>query len=661
MMRACLYTILCWTICLSSVFSQQDKAEWLEMSRQYLETKELDDSELTWLKLLSHNSDLSTEILELGDQLFVAFESKGAHRRSAKVYQHLLNKQRLHDSLRVILLQKIGAKFNMTNEVDSARHYLLAAKQSSLQYDSFHYDFILSSIGLLETKSGNYSKALEYYLEFLNIPALTPRDTHRWVGICIRTAKLFKLLENKPNAEAYLEQGVQLARTASHDATRLTAYRMAGIYLEDDNPALAIDYFKRAEALIKGKRKRAESVSIYTNLANCYLELDSLGQAERYLDLAQPLVWNMGSSTPKSNYQTARAKLFFLKGDFESSKRMLSELPDKVSSNIELRKSQLVKLIALEENEYATAFSALQREKELEDSLYQIRNNQIIFNLEEKYQNAEKEKQIFELSREKQAQEYEIEHINFLLLFLSIILGIILIFAFWVWRLYKAKVEHAQIISKKNIIIEQALRDKEYLMKEIHHRVKNNLQVISSLFSLQSNYTKNEDALKAINESRDRIKSMTLIHQSLYQKDNMRGVNVRNYFERLAQSLFNSYHITDQRIELEMEIDDMMLDLDTIMPIGLILNELISNSLKYAFPDGQSGMVKIRLKEGADGLLLQVIDNGVGFDVQEVEDDKESFGMEMIRAFLVKLEASIKFKNESGTQVDLLIKQYDKS
>ncbi|HJY13883.1 MAG TPA: sensor histidine kinase, partial [Flavobacterium sp.] len=151
-------------------------------------------------------------------------------------------------------------------------------------------------------------------------------------------------------------------------------------------------------------------------------------------------------------------------------------------------------------------------------------------------------------------------------------------------------------------------------MKEIHHRVKNNLQTVISLLNSQSAYLDNDMALSAIKNSQHRIHSMSLIHQKLYNAENISTINMPNYIKELVEYLKESFN-TGQRIRFEINVAPLELDVAQAVPLGLILNEAITNSIKYAFPDDRNGMVYIKLESTADKrYLLAISDNGIGFD-----------------------------------------------
>ncbi len=217
-----------------------------------------------------------------------------------------------------------------------------------------------------------------------------------------------------------------------------------------------------------------------------------------------------------------------------------------------------------------------------------------------------------------------------------------------------------QNINNKNQLINSALKDKDILLREIHHRVKNNLQVISSLLSLQSRQISDVHVQQAINEGRNRVRSMALIHQNLYQYENLTGVNVHHYLEKLIAELCNTYNINQNDIAMDLDIEDINLDVDTMVPLGLVINELISNCLKHAFPERNNATITICLREDHQRLILNVSDNGVGLEEDQFDSSK-SFGNRLIKAFSQKLKADISYKVDNGTHITMIINNYLKA
>ena len=209
--------------------------------------------------------------------------------------------------------------------------------------------------------------------------------------------------------------------------------------------------------------------------------------------------------------------------------------------------------------------------------------------------------------------------------------------------------------------IQKDLKEKEVLLKEIHHRVKNNLQVISSLLNLQAGHIKDKQALDMFEESKNRVRSMGLIHEELYRSGDFSKVDFTGYIKNLSSSLFRAYSTAPDRIKLRTNIDDVSLEIDSAIPCGLIINELVSNALKHAFPPSFEGKGKIEITLGsmeAGEIELIVKDNGVGIPKELDIRKTESLGMQLV--FILaedQLEGEVKLDRREGTKFTIRFKQ----
>ncbi|NOZ62180.1 MAG: PAS domain S-box protein [Calditrichaeota bacterium] len=199
--------------------------------------------------------------------------------------------------------------------------------------------------------------------------------------------------------------------------------------------------------------------------------------------------------------------------------------------------------------------------------------------------------------------------------------------------------------------IHASLKEKIVLLKEIHHRVKNNLQVISSLLYLQSKYVKDDQALKVFEESRHRVRSMSLVHEKLYQSQNLAQIPFKNYIVDLARYLFRSYNADPFKIRLETDIADVALSVDIAIPCGLLINELISNAIKYAFPNQRKGMIKIKLVHDNKNHVfeLAIRDNGVGIGDYLKEPTKSSLGLQLVDTLVDQINGKMEIETDEGT------------
>ena len=196
--------------------------------------------------------------------------------------------------------------------------------------------------------------------------------------------------------------------------------------------------------------------------------------------------------------------------------------------------------------------------------------------------------------------------------------------------------------------IKRSLQEKEILLKEIHHRVKNNLQVISSLLNLQSEYLSDRRGTEMFMESQHRVKSMALIHEKLYLSEDLARLDFADYVQALATSLFQSYRISP-KVDLRVDVEDVSLGIDQAIPCGLIINELVSNSLKHAFADG-GGELRIDLRQREQAVSLEISDDGVGLPSDVDVQDSKSLGLKLVNILVGQLKGSMQVHRESGTQ-----------
>jgi len=216
-----------------------------------------------------------------------------------------------------------------------------------------------------------------------------------------------------------------------------------------------------------------------------------------------------------------------------------------------------------------------------------------------------------------------------------------------------------EIESRKNAEnkIKLSLEEKNILLQEIHHRVKNNMQIISSLLNLQTRYVDNEEAVNVLKESQNRVRSMAMIHEKLYQSNDLSHINFVDYIQSLVSNLFYSYNIKNLQIKSILEIDDIRLNMETAVPCGLIISEIVSNSLKYAFPNEMHGEILVSLKSVEDGYELIISDNGVGLPEELDFDNNKSLGLILVKSLTEQIDGEITIHRNHGTEFKIRFKE----
>lgn len=197
-------------------------------------------------------------------------------------------------------------------------------------------------------------------------------------------------------------------------------------------------------------------------------------------------------------------------------------------------------------------------------------------------------------------------------------------------------------------VMQSSLREKEVLLKEIHHRVKNNLQVTSSLLKLQSDCITDSQAREMFLDGHNRIRSMALVHEKLYQSSDLSRINFADYVKSLAALLFRSYAIDVSQISLQVEDNDIFLSVESAVPCGLIVNELLSNCLKHAFPGRRSGNIQVRIGREMEQLLLVIADDGVGLPDSVRLEGAETLGLQLVRTLAQQLDGAVQVKSNGG-------------
>ena len=465
---------------------------------------------------------------------------------------------------------------------------------------------------------GNDSAALRYFYvskAIANTMAGPIVRKEYWMALSSnRIASTLLKLERLADAKIAIDEQMRHAAATDDPEQRYTAFLNYGMFYTNTKQYDSAEYSFLEGMKIQKKigRKRAVGI-IHYNMSGLYNDWKKFPLALHHADSANRILEALNSTV----WQTK---------NFHSLAKAYSGL-----------------------ERYREAYETLTRYVDANGKIMAEDNNQKIAEMQAAYDVEIKDAAIVVLNKENELKNTQRNF--FIVVALSLFATAALVL-----YLYRQKRKSNTLLSEKNKVIEKSLQEREVLLKEIHHRVKNNLQIISSLLSLQSKSVHDEAAQVAVNESRNRVKSMSLIHEQLYTEDNLAGVSMLSYIEHLVDSLSNSYGVNRDRVNWKVEADPFILDVDTAIPLGLILNELVSNAFKYAFPDDRPGQITVSLKRAGDELNFSVSDDGVG--MPEGGKSKNSFGYSLVNSLMRKLKADMNILNKKGTCVELRIRDF---
>ncbi|NND34927.1 MAG: tetratricopeptide repeat protein [Saprospiraceae bacterium] len=506
---------------------------------------------------------------------------------------------------------------------------------------------IITNMGVAHYYSGNRGEALKYYLRALQYTRENSLQHHE-SKLLNNIAVIYRELKQFDDAIRMYNQSSQLKLELSDSLGYAQTRENLGLaYSYLDQGDLAIEYLNEAISWYKSLGQEADAIQAQLSLSNIYIKLHRIEDAQQILD------WLVDESQTRllPHYKAAaylmQARLLMIKQEnipaleaLDTGYRLIEG-----SDRNELLAQYLALFAAIYEEleEYQVALRYTQKRIMLLDTLNQKDRLETEREMKAKLDLQEKEAQIIVQEQKLLQQTRERQWFFSLLAISFLLLALLALFAYFKARSNKQ-------LREKNLIIDKSLKEKEILLKEIHHRVKNNLQVVSSLLSLQARSLKGQEALEALAKGKDRVRSMALIHQNLYQGENLSAVNSKEYIDRLCKSLLQTYNVGSGRIKLHTDVQALMLDIDTVIPLGLILNELITNAIKYAFKPDARGEISISLARHEETLELIVADNGVGMSMEDL-GDQQTMGFRLVKSFVQKLKGTYNITIEQGTKV----------
>ena len=558
-----------------------------------------------------------------------------------------------HDAdTKATTLGSLGNLLSVNNKIDSALYYADISLDIIIKNDikPLLANAYLQKAEILK-KQNSFNAALQ-----LAINAVKTSE-HNWTELKLSNAyqiisELYADIGDLDNAEKYIDNAIQICKTNNYERTLAGFLNKKATILKNKNSyQKAIGLYNSSLAYHKEKKLIDHLVNTYSNLAKCYLQLDDESKAKENLEKARKWIPDLKYEGNKLNYLSALGQYNIVTNNLSDAtiayKELISVGSQKGFDGQLINGHRGLKKVAEKKADWKTAYKQSEIVNQMESDLDIENQKSLMYDLEEKYKTELKNIEIQRLQTEKELKDTIISKKNRQLLFsiLSLILAILAILGFY--NAYKIK-------SKLNQKLTKSLDTNKMLIKEIHHRVKNNLQVVSSLLNIQSRYEKDDIVLKAINSGKYRVQSMSLLHQNLYKNEDLNYIKVQKYFSDLIHSLVEGYPLENKNIKLDLNIENIELDVDTLVPLGLIANELVTNSLKYAFHEDRAVyLLKFTLRSVDDKVEMICSDNGSGLPFDIIPTKTKSMGMQLIRSFTDSLDATVAINNSNGAAVKI--------
>ncbi|MGV3598200.1 MAG: tetratricopeptide repeat protein [Bacteroidota bacterium] len=528
-----------------------------------------------------------------------------------------------------IAYNTLGFIFQRTGQYDSAViNYKNAVEKFSIAGSNKSAAQAMVNVGIIYKNIGFYQDAVEVTLDALRViekekDSASLGSAYNNIGIAL------KELKNYEQAEYYLKKALEI-RQAQNDteAEAGVLNNLGNVYRNWGKFYEALLSYNESLRLKEKLGNAIQLASTIDNIGEVHLKIGNISQAEFFFKRAFYLRSKVNYVPGIITSSNRLANLFLKKKMLDSaqnfaSKALLLSLENK-SRNDRLESYRILKLVLFRKEEFKSAFFYAERYIDLYDSLYSEEKAQIIANMEVKYRTEQYVKDL-ELSAERgKAQQIQIQNQHLLIGGLILALVSILSVTFLVYKNYNAK--------KKAEAVEKTLR------REIQHRVKNNLQLISSMQRLQMDKAQSSEIKKVLQENEDRIQAINLVHQSLYREGRMhRDLDFRKYASNLIANLKESYSWQQTTIEEKLEIDNYMLPTQIANRLGLVLNELLTNAFKYSFNSSKISEVYITLSKRGDKFIFMLRHTNEYWNYKEARQKPGSFGLTLIEMLLEQM------------------------
>jgi two-component sensor histidine kinase len=472
------------------------------------------------------------------------------------------------------------------------------------------------------------------------------KDNTNIMRVNILLANLYNDMNEEVKAFPFLQVALQKAKEQKNYEMQSQALLLMGaIYITQKQHQKALKSLQEADFLSNITNNSEIKITIYNNQLTALLALNRLKDAQNLIPKYKKLVeTDFNIPFYQCQFFESATELSMAQKNYTETLKNANNLYDFATKaeSIIYQRNALDKAYKASKalNNSELSLSYLEKFTAINDSIYNETKAKEFANLQTKYETEKKNQEIDFLNKTNKMQ---VRNMWILIGGMVLLLGLLGLLFF-----------QKKTVSNQKLLIENQNEKLQYLMKELHHRVKNNLQIVSSLLSLQSFQMKDETAAIAIREGQHRIEAMSLIHQKLYTKDDITTVNIKEFITDITESLMDAYGYSRDKFSLKLNIENEFMDVDKAIPISLIVNELVSNSMKYAFgKDNSNPVLEIDLTKINDDFMLKIKDNGKGLDIEKWNRPGDSFGKELIKTFTQQLGAKLQILVNKGTEFNL--------
>jgi len=565
------------------------------------------------------------------------------------------------------VLNNIGGVNRSKGEIAKAlSYYQKSLKIRQSINDKKGIAYVLNNIGLIYRNTGNNAKGLEYYFKSLSILEEI-NDKQGEVAILNNLGGVFQSQGDYQQAIKYNKKSLRIKEELGDKKGIATSLNKLGlIYYKQGDTIGALAKYDKSLAISKSIDDKEGVATSLSFLGNLFLDKKEINKALKYfnkgLDINEDIEDKEGVAVALNNI----ASLYIKLNNISKAKRTgLRGL--KISQELEYplrikNAAETLNEIYVKEKNWKKAYGMKILYVTMQDSLRSIETEKNTIKQQSKYELGKKEQEITILStqndvliKDKEVQQLKLSKTRIVMVLISIALILALVLSAAIYNGNKRKKIIYKLVKKQKEEITIKNDEKTAMLQEIHHRVKNNLQIVNSLLKFQSREIEDKNVLAIFEKAQKRVVSMAMLHEKMYNSEDLKHVDVKEYISLLIGDLIDTYSV-GKKIKLNLDIENVHFEMHTLVPLGLIINEIITNSFKHAFIDLLEGEIKINIKQLKNKTYEMIIgDNGMG----STNTKQSGIGNKLVRIFVKQLNGTIKLLNQTGTVYRIIFEEID--